>query len=134
MRSAGRSRAIAYDGATLNGDIVNLIADATGPTGSGGTATLETSGGTVDIGTATLSANGSTDGGIVNVRSIASFYSTSTLLTLDSLTATANGGTTGGQIEIQVRGDASADLGVASLTALGTDARIDVELGSVEFE
>ena len=101
--------------------------------GQGGSINVNAWGGTIAANTLEADASGSTGGGTFMLETGLGYDSQVGSATFGSFDVTANGGTTGGQINIRINGDWSADLGVGSLTALGSDARIDLEMGSVEL-
>ncbi|MBA3668423.1 MAG: hypothetical protein H0W65_12015, partial [Sphingomonas sp.] len=129
----GSANIYAQYGATINGQTVNILANASGPGGNGGNAGLSTYGATVDIADATIQANGSANGGHAELYSTGIFANgllTNGSLTTGALTMSANGGTSGGSVLVHVDNGSSANLGIATLTATGSGADISVIAGA----
>ncbi|HEX8667583.1 MAG TPA: hypothetical protein VF727_04330 [Allosphingosinicella sp.] len=96
--------------------------------GAGGSATINLFGAALTADTINLTANGSDSGGVASLSVFSNFDGTGGgSLEANTLTATANGGEQAGEILVSVSAGSSADLGAATLTALGSGT--DPELG-----
>ena len=130
--SGGYASLGVHTGSTMNAGNALIAANGSGGTGAGvgegtgGTIRLIASAGTLSASDVTMRADGSSDGGTANILSL---YGGS--LTVQSIDAQANGSLTGGTILVYVDPTSMADLGMASLAAIGsTGGDITIDIGA----